>query len=207
VSPDLYAYVSWVDDLVWHSTPNGNKRTEYSAAHAERAYPTLQETLADSFEYTDPQLGVTILGAEILGTMAEVRGTHLSTWLKSKGLRMPDLGFETSRQAWRELYNGTEGRALFLQDAETRSLIPWRITGQYSEANALDDRLAESGSIDEPPVGLSRLQRTNSREDVQEQLKKAREAGKDKPRAFIRTWVRVLRKEDAELTNFTFEPI
>jgi hypothetical protein len=206
VSPHLYTFVSWVDDLIWHSTPNGNKRVEYSAEHARRAYPLLED-MDNNFEFEDEQLGVKILGAEILGTIAEASGTHLSVWLKSKGMNMPDLGYDLSRQAWGELYSGAEGEDRFHKDAETRNLTPWRITGRYSEANAQDPRLADSVSIDEPPVNLSRLRRANSSDDVQVELAKAREASKGKPRAFIRTWVRILRLDDAELTNFTFDSL
>jgi hypothetical protein len=196
VSTYLYTFVSWVDDLVWHSTPNGNKRTEYSAEAAERGYARLQATVNNGFQYLDSQLGVTVLGAELLGTMAEVPGPNLAVWLKKNDLQMQDLGVETSKQAWRDLYGGIDGKDLFVQDAKVRALADWRVTGRYSDANSKDPSLPGSETIKEPPVRLSRLRRVNSNENIQKDLAKAREASKGKPRAFIRTWVRILRSDD-----------
>ena len=213
VSPHLYTYVSWLDDLIWHSTPNGNARTEYGAADAARGYDALNATVKGDFAYFDDTLKVTVLGWEILATMAESTDTQLYRWLKKQGSEMQDLGFEKSRQAWLELYGdalgGARAKTCFLEDAKSRSLLPWRITGQYSEANAEDDRLAQSKSIDEPPVLLSRLRRANSFSDVQSDLDKVREANKGKPRAFIRTWVRILPIGHQELidSEVTFQQL
>lgn len=201
VSDNLYTYVSWVDDLIWHSTPNGDLRVEYGVAHAERAWTALEASVGGAFRYEDEKLGMTILGAEILGTIAESSHTRLFKWLQGKGLNSPDLGYKRCCEAWQALYSDTAGKDVFVQDAQIRGRTPWRITGTRSEANAYDKRLEESESIDEPPVRLSQLRRTNSREDVRKKLEEARKASAGQARAFIRTWVRILKANDAELTG------
>jgi hypothetical protein len=209
VSPYAYTYVSWLDDLIWHSTPNGNKRAEYSAADAVRAYDeldrTVDRTVDPVFGFGDEKLNAVVLGWEILGTMAESKDTELYRWLKERGLEKQDLGFAMSQLAWKALYREsgakTGGRKRLFQDATTRALFPWRITQRYSEANTADERTPGSTTIRETPALLSRIRRSNSFKDVQAELEKVRKANVGKARAFARTWVRILRSDNPELTE------
>ncbi|HEY4459348.1 MAG TPA: hypothetical protein VGN81_33860 [Pseudonocardiaceae bacterium] len=65
--------------------------------------------------------------------------------------------------------------------------------------------MAGSKTIYEPPALLSRLRRANSFKNVQEELAKVRELNKGKPRAFVRTWVRILSSTDQELKTNKIE--
>lgn len=209
VSPHKYTYVSWLDDLIWHSTPNGNNRAEYSEADAVRAYGELDRTVDAVFGFADKKLDAVVLGWEILGTMAESTDTELYRWLKEQGLETQDLGLEMSKLAWKALYreSGTKpgGRQRFFDDAKTRSLVPWRITQRYSEANTADKRTPGSTTIRETPALLSRLRRSNSFKNVQEELEKVKKANVGKERAFARTWVRILRSDNPELAKYKIE--
>ena len=213
VSPHKYTFVSWMDDLIWHSTPNGKQRAEYGDAAALRAYNSLDTTVDTDFSFIDDKLKARILGWEILGTMAESSDTGLYRWLKAQSLEMQDLGLEKSKEAWKALYRnttgGTEGSDRFLADAQTRALRPWRITQSYTEANTADPRTPGSETIRETPALLSRLRRANSFGEAQMEIRKVRAANKGKARAFVRTWVRILKSDDQELAknNIVFEPL
>jgi hypothetical protein len=200
VSRGKYTYVSWVDDLVWHSTPTDNPRLKYTADAAKLAYKNLDTALKKGQAgYYDEQQGRTILAVEILGTMAEAEGTELHKWLKVKGLRAQDINLELARQAWAQLYQNTAGQEQYFQDVAKRAETDWRITGKYSEATAEDSRLGGTSSMQETPISLSTRRRANSLPGTQKEIAKVRAANKDEARSFIRTWVRILPKDSAEL--------
>jgi hypothetical protein len=192
-----------VDDLVWHATPAAGKRLEFDTAAANTQYPSLNQASAtDEFSYSSGQGDRKFLGVEILGTMAEAKNTALSQWLAGKGLTAQDVDVAVAKQAWQELYSAKEGgKARFLDDAAKRVQLPsgWRITGEYSEARAHDQNLPGSGSIQETPITLSTRRRANSTGSAE--LRKTRDANKGMERSFIRTWVRILRKDNPELSN------
>jgi len=201
ISTGKYTYVSWVDDLIWHSTPSTSKRVEYTAAAALASYQGLDSTLEDDFECFDQELKVKILGVEILGTIAECTETHLHNWLNENKLTAQDISFDRSKEAWKALYRGNDGHARYSKDAEERAKSPWRITGEYSEATAKDSRLEGSSSIEETPVGLSQRRRADSLDKNREALEKVRVANVGVPRSFLRTWVRILPMNSSELND------
>lgn len=200
ISKGKYTYVSWLDDLVWHSTPTDVPRLEYTADAAKYAYNNLDTAFKNGQAgYYDEKLGRPILAVEVLGTMAEAEGTELHKWLKGKELKAQDLDFELARQAWAQLYQQTAGKKLFELDAVKRGETDWRITGKSSEATAEDPRLKGTSSIRETPISLSTRRRTNSLPGTRQEIAKVRAANKGAARSFIRTWVRILPKDDAEL--------
>jgi hypothetical protein len=195
-----YTYVSWLDDLVWHSTPTDVPRLEYTADAAKLAYKNLDTALKKGqVGYYDEQLGRQVLAVEILGTMAEAEGTDLHQWLKSKGLKAQDIDFELARQAWAKLYDTAAGKKQFDLDAAKRGETDWRITGKYSEATAEDSRLEGTSSMQETPIGLSTRRRANSLPGTQKEIARVRNANKGEARSFIRTWVRILPVDSEEL--------
>lgn len=206
------AYVSWVDDLVWHATPSPARRVEYSAEAALRAYDALDDTLKKDFEYYDGELDVSVLGLEILATIAECPDTDLYKWLLAQDLgpqdiiavEVEDKKYELTLAvaAWNALYGkSTGGRDRFLGDAKLRGASPWLITGVYSEATSYDERLERSAGITEVPGGLAQRRRANSLDENQGPLQEARRLSEGKPRSFVRTWVRILRAESGELKD------
>ncbi|MEU4739710.1 hypothetical protein AB0G02_04485 [Actinosynnema sp. NPDC023658] len=197
VTKGQYTYVSWVDDLVWHSTPATSRRVKFTAAAAQRAYPVLDATFDDKFGYVDNTLQVVVWGAELVRSFADDPNTHLHKWMTEKKQPVNDL--DTARKAWQAVYRGDAGKKQFDEDAATRSNMTWRITGKYAIANSPDSNLPGSEQILETPAGLSNRKRANSMKENQEALERARAANVGTPRAFIRTWVRLVRKDSGEL--------
>jgi hypothetical protein len=145
------------------------------------------------------QLNAARRGVEILGTIAELEGTHLNTWLRDQepSLRAQDLDQVLAKVAWQKLYEGNEGRARYDEDVEKRATDgPWRVTGGPSEAVAEVRYLPDSSSLKELPRDLSKRRRRASL-DYKEILK-LRKANEDVPRTFLRTWVRLVRKDSDE---------
>ncbi|PSL53976.1 hypothetical protein B0I31_10730 [Saccharothrix carnea] len=198
VAHKQYTYVSWVDDLVWHSTPAERRRVKFTAEAARRAYPKLNATLAGDFGFVDQELQVAVLGAELVRSFADDPGTHLHRWMVEQ--KQPVRDIDTARTAWRAVYQGDGGKTRYDQDADTRSRMTWRITGKYAIANSPDPNLPGSEEILETPAGLSNRERSNSLDEHQEALRKVRAANVGTPRAFIRTWVRLVAKDSGELT-------
>jgi hypothetical protein len=134
-----HAFVSWVDDLIWHATPTDKAR----------------------IEFTSKELGGDILGFEVIATMAEAPGPHLKKWLETKRMLPQDVDFESARTAWKDLYGGGSLAAIgrCVDDTKARRSAPWRLTGKYTEAVAEDTRLKGTRSILEAPVGLSKRRR------------------------------------------------
>lgn len=200
VSKGLNTFVSWVDDLVWHSTPSERRRIEFSAEVARTVYGPLNNAAKGYFYYVDKTLDAYVIGSELLGSIAQEPATHLAGWLTKKNLTVQDIDDAVAEQAWADLYAGA-GKAKYEADIVTRGKQPWRLTGAYSEANAPDRRLAKSVSIKEPPVGLSGIRRANSLDKNKAALDKARTASANEARTFLRTWVRILPKNSSELND------
>jgi hypothetical protein len=200
VTDDVNAYVSWVDDLVWHATPNNVPRLVFNEKVANNTYTNWNKAASkDNFSYASKQYGRTMLGAELLGTMAEAKGTALAQWLAARELGSQDLDINLAKQAWADLYSPEAGgKDLFLKDADIRAnMAEWRITGENSEATAPDkDRLPGSKSIKETPQTLSTRRRANSLNP--ESIEKVRKANEKVERSFLRTWVRVLPRTSDE---------
>lgn len=200
ISKGKYIYVSWVDDLVWHATPSENRRVEYDAAAAERAYQAFDDTVQAAFSFDDHTLNITVIGPEILATIGENPDTSLRAWLRDNDLTIQDIDFGIGARAWQELYHGSAGRAKFLADAQRRAKADWRIIGSLSEVSAPDDRLPGSVSLVESPVSLSSRRRANSLGENQA-VRWTRQANEKIGRSFIRMWLRVLPKDSDELTK------
>lgn len=191
-------YVSWVDDLVWHATPSSNRRIAFNADSAMRAYPALNKSVDGTFDHFDTVFKANVLGVEVLGTMAECSTTLLSSWLtENDDLKSQDVNLEVGRAAWKKLYSDND--ANFRHDAQERGKTTWKITGEYSEANAEDDRLPGSVTMKETPVGLSGRDRANSTDENRKAIEEARLANVGVARSFLRTWVRILPADSVEL--------
>jgi len=192
-------YVSWVDDLVWHSTPSTTRRTVFGYDLAMAAYDGLNSMTGKGFYVYDAMRRTYTLGTEVLGTMAECENTHLRRWLTDQQLEPQDVNDQVASLAWAKLYTGDAGKDRFRQDVRERAQTKWLITGAHTEANAEDSRLPLSQTINEPAIGMSGRNRANSVD--QAKLEKVRLDNEGVPRSFIRTWVRILPKDSKELTD------
>lgn len=186
-----HAYVSWVDDLVWHATPTAAQRLVYDWPAAVDSYLPLNRKVNGDFQFHDAKRDRWISGREVIATMAEEPGPHLKAWLARNKLKPQDIDDTQAKRAWKELYGGHTDQNMRRYFADTRARLksPWRLVGYASEASAQEKSLAGSVSIKETPVGLSKRRRANSLPPSTE-LAKARAA--KKPRNFLRTWIRVL---------------
>lgn len=200
VSKGVNTYVSWVDDLIWHSTPSERRRIEFSAEAARNAYGPLQIAPEDAFYCYDKSLDGFVIGAELLGTIAEEPSTHLARWLSARKLTVQDINNAVALEAWTELYSGAN-KFQYDADVLARSKKPWRLVGANSEANAYDKRLTGSVGINETPIGLSGIRRANSLDKNKAALDKARAASAKEARTFLRTWVRILPSNSTELKD------
>lgn len=192
-------YVSWVDDLVWHSTPTTARRMELSAALVVAAYEQLADSVGTGFYYYDQQRKTYVSALEVLGSMAECPATAMHQWLAGRGYGPQDVTDRMAPLAWAALYNGTAGKNRFTSDAKERAKTPWRVTGTHTEASTKDTNLTGSETINETAVGLAARRRANSLES--EAVEKARKANEGVPRSFIRSWVRILPKDSKELKD------
>jgi hypothetical protein len=179
-----HAYVSWVDDLIWHATPTAATRIVVDVQAAKDAYKILNP-LADKPDFK--------AGIELIATMAESPGPHLKKWLTTNNLRPQDIDAAQAKKAWKDLYGGgasnPDAVRRYIADVQERLKSPWRLTGNPSEASAQDDSLLGSKSIKETPVGLSKRRRANS---LPASVELAAARAKNTPRNFLRTWVRLL---------------
>lgn len=199
VTEGVDAYVSWVDDLVWHATPNNLPRIVYTAKAAGNSYSNWDNAAKlKDFAYDSKQFKRGMLGIELLGTIAEAKETRLAEWLAKQGLGPQDLDVALAKRAWQELYSKeVGGKANFLHDATIREkAADWRVTGEYSEATAEDERLAKSKSLKETPLSLSTRRRANSLDP--QSIEAVRKANEGVERSFLRTWVRLLPKTSTE---------
>lgn len=199
VTGNEYTYVSWVDDLVWHSTPAPSRRVPFTVAAAQRAYPKLVQTFSGNFGYFDDGLKITVLGAELARSFADDPETLLHQWVTQNKQPVRDL--ESAKNAWAAVYLGDGGKDRFDQDVETRGQKTWRIIGAYAIANSADPNLPGSENLYETPAGLSNRERSNSLDENQQTLEAARRDNAGVPRSFIRTWVRLVRHNSTELTT------
>jgi hypothetical protein len=186
-----HAYVSWVDDLVWHATPTAVPRIVYSVQDAIDSYSALDSSVDDVFGFVDPTTNANVYGRAIIATMAESPGPYLFAWLNKNDLKPQDIDDAQAKKAWKELYGGNTQQSYrrYYADTKARAKLPWRLTGDLSEASAQDDSLKDSRSITEIPVGLSKRRRANS---LPASTELAEVRAKNTPRNFLRTWVRVL---------------
>ncbi|OXM56104.1 hypothetical protein CFP71_14835 [Amycolatopsis thailandensis] len=208
-------FVSWIDDLVWHATPATGQRYDYAKdADAVQLYAEITDDsdenrdLYNAFQYADKKLNAVFYLVELLATLAEHPDTHMARWLKEEKLGIQDVNVDVVGRAWNDLYRAHDpGRpnANFVHDIEMRKKLAWRITGRASEAIAYDDRLpnADPQGIKELPHGLTQLRRKNSLESTR--LKEVAASNMNKPRRFIRTWVRILRNDNKELATVKFD--
>ena len=194
VLEDPNIYLAWVDDLIWHATPSQSKRIAYSKEAAIAAWEQFQ----GSGYYQDPTTGATITFYEVVATMAEEPTTAVAEWLRSRKKRVQDIDYELGYHAWQALYLGEDGRRTYTSDATKRAAKPpWKLVGEIPTAIEQDKRLgASSAVIKEVPPLLSGLTRANSTDNLR--LTEVAAQNRGKPRTFIRTWVRILRKDDPD---------
>jgi hypothetical protein len=193
------AYVSWLDDLVWHATPTTNQRIVYEAKYGHAAWDVLSTLPVSQFYYQDGILNAQIDLVELLGTIADDHDTALFRWLGTQGKTAQDIDPALCRKAWDALYGvANGGKDNWLKDVDLRGRNEWRMIGQAAQAIVANPRLAAVGneSIRETPAGLSTIRRANSlgKDGIADVIAQNATV----PRSFLRTWMRILHKDAKE---------
>lgn len=173
------AYVSWVDELIWHSTPSLNNRPKWNMA----------QYMKDNWKKTDDSRIY-----EVALMLVEKDSSRLHrTWLRYR----EKFGNVFSKRAW-TVFQGTmmkDTGAWLLKDLfADLDAFDWgahKFSGRTAEEVDLDFRkLTKAKSA--VPTGVTGRLRANSDAAM---LQKIIAASKKQPkRSFLRTWVRVVEK-------------
>jgi hypothetical protein len=198
-----HAFASWVDDAVWHATPDFKNRPSLDKN-------TLMGIYAQNSSY-DCQLNW--LNEEfdiwkaVIRTLAEFSHTLVAKELSLKKRNLKNVNDAKWKVLWRTLYvdKGSEPLKNDLSQVPDEKLRFNRfLVADASEAIAFDKNLLRDRdgkqkipgqTITEQPVGLATRSRANSDAKTQKEVREAQEKQDQKmeTRSFIRTWVKIVR--------------
>lgn len=160
------AYVSWVDELVWHSSPSLKKRSKFDKG-----------TIQSNFDHPD-------LNFEAMIVLSQKHGTLLN---KVFGHSLRDFTYAV----WKKYYDshifhdGIERDKLW----EDISAMDWE---QHKSSGAVGQVLDQDIKELLVPTMVQGRPRANSIDDIQKKVKVA--AAQSPTRSFIRTWVTIVKK-------------
>ncbi len=174
-------YVSWVDELIWHSSPYLANRSTF------RDKETVFRMMGDGF------------GAdtyEIMLRIAMTKETVLNKWcLKT----IPEFSeekfdFEIAREIYKKGYNKYSFAEELKRDLEKIDWSKVKMRTSLGISNDKDSDVLGSKKIGES-TGMSGLERTNSKTGMLKKLKELMKGRENETRTFIRTWVRIVKKD------------
>ena len=177
------AFVSWVDELIWHSTPTLSNRMKWVSN--EKAAEKLIEVWNDA-KYEGYR-------SEAIFTMSEVAGNVVYDERK----RVEAEGGTFDMKTW----NQTEKALKSGKMQEEIKQFKWMAvnTGKFSGRAGIELDTDERTGVTEAsdvPTGVGGRDRANSNAAT---LKKVKEAAANQTkRSFIRTWVRVVTQPSGE---------
>jgi hypothetical protein len=190
------AYASWIDDLIWHSTPQMSKRKTTTVEEIISKYDKLPE---ENYPSPDLKISVPEEWREILLIIAENPETQLAVLLKEEHKTAQDLGEQAvARSMWWYLYSKgnreIQGKAFLEADVGKVDWAKVRLGSLVGEAIAQDTRLSQDATSISELTGLESLERENEVDATLAKVKKAHEEStkKGETRSFIRTWVRIV---------------
>jgi hypothetical protein len=174
-------YLSWVDDLVWHDTPQMAPRAITEKGTAEVVFKRIQQ-----FVGKDGKGNIPAPYQPLLSALWNTDGTLIQQ-CKAQG------------EWWQAYWAASYGKAsaeVFFRDCEK---VDWSVTlgPRRGEANANDPRLgAHAAKIDEDVEGTKEgRRRANSTAEEQKKVQEAFDKASTEPRSFIRTWVRIVKNK------------
>jgi hypothetical protein len=206
------SYLSWVDDLLWHDTPQMAPRALDSEGSATTVFDQLKKLLGASKSATLPRPyypSLYVISAKEGTLLYETTGklTPPASVKSERDSPFPAKDLKALADGWWEAYS--QGTAAdFWNDC--RLVTDWSVAlhTYQGEANAHDPRLLDNlpakMDADDPRHGES-LQimedvegmkdgrrRANSRAEMQKKVQAAFDDNEGVPRSFIRTWVRIV---------------
>lgn len=181
-----HGFVSWVDELIWHSTPSLAKRATFDKK-------TMQTELRKV--WSDPEKeGAWI---EAIFTLADSPGTLVAEFRKS----LEDDGKVFDRAAWlrkQEEISVDADKTRWHRLWHELDTFDWPATKWSGRVgNELDKDERTGSTPSDIPTGVTGRKRSNSDPGV---LKQVIDAAAVQPRrSFIRTWIRVVKAPSGKL--------
>jgi hypothetical protein len=168
-----YGYVSWVDELIWHSTPTLAKRQYYTGM------------VKYLFEHLEEQDNINVYEAMLL--LKEQKGTWINQIVEGNKEKWGSI---FSQAAWRQVLKYAQELGYINEikkDIKGYQWVDVKWSGRSGEETDTDQRGLSTKS--RVPTEVTGRGRANSIDDT---LKRVKEAAKNQPRrSFLRTWVRV----------------
>jgi hypothetical protein len=178
------AYLSWVDELIWHSTPSLANRPKYA----------MKQYVLDNWKLINEH-SQNVYEAVLM--LEEDSSTYIHrVWEWWQSNMESGKGKVFSLKVWDEikLWLQTSGKGHRSQDFEKDiNSFKWeeqKWSGRKGEETDTDERKLSEKSI--VPTGVMRRPRSNSIAETLEKVKAA--ASKQPRRSFLRSWVRVGKK-------------
>lgn len=167
-------FVSWLDELVWHTTPVLENRPRYSLS-------TVEKVLGD------PDFDMTTY--DVLVQIVQTPGSRLAARLASLGGTLQAFSSERAEQLWTALHTGPEAPALQIELLQDAHAIDWEArVADTAWAMPLIRTLPDgTQAIVTQPSGLTGRPRRNS--DQLEALKA--DPGSAQTRSFMQVVVSV----------------
>ena len=103
-------YLSWVDELIWHSTP----WLEHRMCHTP-------EEVGEALE--DP--GFSMLTYDLMAQVAQTPGSRFAACLAERALPLEALSEDKAEQLWNEMHRHQKDRALFEAFQQDARAIDW----------------------------------------------------------------------------------
>jgi hypothetical protein len=185
-----YGYVSWVDELIWHATPNFKNRSVY--APGDPRCGMLKELIGLNLtneDYSNDDMDAPQL-LDALVALSERPGSVLKS--KIKDIAKMRLEFSLW-QVWAWLQGHLDDHERQVLVKEIDGMMEARDTKYYSGRIGTELDRDEGQSLRlVRPTGVSKRRRSNSDLKTQKEISEALDESGERPRSFIRTWVRVM---------------
>ena len=205
------SYLSWVDDLLWHDTPQMAPRALDQEGSAKTVFGQLKKLLAPkSATLPKPYYPSLYVMSAKQGTLLYETTGKLTPPkpVKSGGeSTFADEDLQALADGWREAYSDATAAdfwddcrlvtdwsaALHSYRGEANAHDPRIIDNRPAKMDADDPRRRESLQVIEDVQGMQDgRRRANSRAKTQQEVQAAFDDNQDEPRSFIRTWVRIV---------------
>ncbi|UJB72938.1 hypothetical protein HRE53_30585 (plasmid) [Acaryochloris sp. 'Moss Beach'] len=174
-----YGYVSWVDELMWHSSPFMTNRKKWDKDLATKVMQKKVEP--------EPFMKMeTATSYEAMVIINENQDTVLYNSQREAG----PLDADKADGWWNQGYNlNGKYKKYVLQDVEKVKWPNWKVNEAFGHAQDAGDPRVNKPKEILSPAGLKGRKRALS--DAKKQKEFAKYAEKETGRNFLRTWVRV----------------
>jgi hypothetical protein len=189
-----HGYASWVDDVIWHATPDFKNRPSVT-----------KDTLMGQYDRDSSFANQSARWPLVIRTLAEFPDSAVAQHLESEKILLKEVKDDDWKDIWNEVYV-LPGRGVLDKDlgnVPDATLRFNRFFSPTSESIAHDPALPldrqgkpiTGQQIKEQVVGLATRRRANSDPQIQKAVRAAQDLQdqKGETRSFIRTWVKIVR--------------